>query len=111
MKQLILEMPTMYADHHVLKVREALEGLKGIEETFASSAWKKLMISYEEKSINPAEIEKALTKAGYPPGEGSTPILVQASADIKRDPQWERLGSRSTETNKIDLEISGQSRR
>ncbi len=38
MKQLILEMPTMYADHHVLKVRETLDGLKGIEEAYASSA-------------------------------------------------------------------------
>ncbi len=110
MKQLILEMPTMYADHHVLKVRETLEGLKGIEEAYASSAWKKLMISYEEKSIKPAEIEEALTKAGYPPGEGETPILVEASS-IKRDPQWEKLGSRVTGTNQIDLDMSGQSRR
>jgi len=111
MKQLILEMPTMYADHHVLKVREALEGLKGIEEAFASSAWKKLMISYQEKSIKPAEIEEALTKAGYPPGEAATPILVKASSDLKRDPQWEKLGSRVTETNQKDLEMAGQSRR
>lgn len=111
MKQLILEMPTMYADHHVLKVREALEGLKGIEETYASSAWKKIMISYKEKSIKPADIEKALTKAGYPPGEGATPMLVEASPDLKRDPQWEKLGSRVTKTNQIDLEMSGQSRR
>ncbi len=111
MKQLILEMPTMYADHHVLKVREALEGLKGIEEAFASSAWKKLMISYKEKSLKPAEIEEALTKAGYPPGKGTTPILVTASSDLKRDPHWEKLGSRVTETNQKDLEMSGQSRR
>ncbi|MCJ7568340.1 MAG: heavy-metal-associated domain-containing protein [Anaerolineales bacterium] len=111
MKQLILEMPTMYADHHVLKVREALEGLKGIEDAYASSAWTKLMISYQEETIKPEEIEKALTTAGYPPGEGATPILVKASSDLKRDPQWEKLGSRVTETNQIDLEISGQSRR
>jgi len=37
MKELILEMPTMYADHHVLKVREALDGLKGIDEAYALS--------------------------------------------------------------------------
>ncbi len=110
MKQLILEMPSMYADHHVLKVREALEGLTGIEEAYASSAWKKIMISYKEKSIKPAEIESALTKAGYPPGEGTTPILVKASPDLKRDPQWEKLGSRVTETNQTDLKMSGQSR-
>ena len=110
MKQLILEMPTMYADHHVLKVREALEGLTGIEEAYASSAWKKTMISYNEKSIKPAEIESALTKAGYSPGEGETPILVEFSPDIKRDPQWEKLNSRVTETNQTDLKMSGQSR-
>lgn len=109
MNQLILEMPTMYADHHVLKVKNALEGLDGIEETYASSAWKKLMISYEEKTIKPAEIEEALSKAGYPPGEGETPILVEVSS-IKRDPQWAKLDSRVTETNQADLKISGQSR-
>ncbi|MGB2894709.1 MAG: heavy-metal-associated domain-containing protein [Anaerolineales bacterium] len=111
MKQLILEMPTMYADHHVLKVREALDGLKGVEDVYASSAWKKLMISYEENTIKPEEIDKALAAAGYPSGDGATPILVTASSDLKRDPQWEKLGSRVTETNQIDLEISGQSRR
>ena len=111
MKQLILEMPTMYADHHVLKVKDALEGLKGIEEAYASSAWKKIMISYKENSIKPAEIEEVLTKAGYPPGEGATPMLVKASPDLKRDPQWAKLDSRVTETNQIDLKMSGQSRR
>jgi copper chaperone CopZ len=111
MKQLILEMPTMYADHHVLKVKDALDELDGIEETYASSAWKKLMISYKEKTIKPAEIEEALSKAGYPPGEGETPILVEFSPDIKRDPQWEILGNRITETNQIDLDMSGQYRR
>jgi copper chaperone CopZ len=110
MTELILELPTMFADHHVLKVRDALDGLKGIEEIYASSAWKKVMISYKENSIKPAEIEAALKKAGYPPGEGETPVLVEASA-IKRDPNWEKLGSRTTESNQIDLAISGQSRR
>ena len=111
MKQLILEMPNMYADHHVLKVKDALDELDGIEETYASSAWKKLMISYEDKTIKPTEIEEALSKAGYPPGDGETPILVEFSPDIKRDPQWEILGNRVTETNQIDLELSGQSKR
>lgn len=109
MKQLILEMPTMYADHHVMKVREALAGLKGIKDAYASSAWKKLMVSYQEKTIKPEEIEKALAEAGYPPGDGATPVLVEASAKLKRDPQWEKLDSRVSQTNKTDLEMSGRS--
>jgi copper chaperone CopZ len=110
MTELILEMPTMFADHHVLKVRDALDELKGIDEIYASSAWKKIMISYKEKSIKPAEIKAALKKAGYPPGEGEMPVLVKTSA-IKRDPNWEKLDSRVTESNQIDLAMSGHSRR
>jgi copper chaperone CopZ len=110
MTELILELPTMFADHHVLKVRDALDGLKGIEEIYASSAWKKIMISYKKNSIKPDEIEAALEKAGYPTGKGETPVLVEASK-IKRDPKWEKLNSRATQSNQIDLAISAQSRR
>jgi copper chaperone CopZ len=102
MENLILDMPLMYADHHVLKVRDALTDLDGIEEVYASSAWKQLMISFDPKVVKQADIEKALDQAGYPPGEGETPILVKASA-IKRDPQWEVLDIRVTETNTADL--------
>jgi hypothetical protein len=102
MEQLILDVPTLYADHHVLKVREALVELEGIEELYVSSSWKQLMLSYDPKKIKPEKIEKTLTELGYPPGEGETPILVESSA-IKRDPQWEDSGSRVTETNQADL--------
>lgn len=102
MKQLILDVPALYADHHVLKVREALTELEGIDELYASSSWKQLMLTYDSKKIEPEQIEEALRDAGYPPGEGETPMLVEFSS-IKRDPQWEVLGSRVTETNQADL--------
>ena len=47
-------------------------------------------------------IEKVLTAAGYPPNAGEPPVLVH-STSIKRDPQWEILGVRVTETNPADL--------
>ena len=102
MEELIFDMPAMYGDHHVLKVRAVLEGLDGIKEMYVSAAWKQLMISYDPKKVKPAEIEKALTEAGYPPNAGEPPVLVHLT-DIKRDPQWELLGVRVTETNPADL--------
>lgn len=102
MKQLIFEVPALYGDHHVLKVREALGGLEGIEDLYASSSWKQIMLSYDPKKIKPEKIEETLREAGYPPGEGDTPVLVEASS-IKRDPQWEILNVRVTETDQADL--------
>jgi len=110
MEKLILEVPSMYADHHVLAVRDALAGLKGVEEVYASSAWKQVIVSYDPKAIKPPAVEKTLSEAGYPVGEGEPPILVEANS-IKRDPKWETLGVRVTKTSQIDIDMSGEHRR
>jgi copper chaperone CopZ len=100
----------MFGDHHVLAVRDALTKLDGIKEVYASSAWKQLMISFDPKKIKQSDIEKTLAKSGYAVGDGEPPILVETNA-IKRDPQWELLGVRVTETNRADKEMSGEHRR
>jgi copper chaperone CopZ len=110
MEKVVLEVPTLWADHHVLKVRDALVNLKGVEDVYASSAWKQVLVAYDEGKTNQAAIEKTLADAGYPVGEGEVPVLVQPT-EIRRDPQWEVLGSRMTETNRGDLEMSGEFRR
>lgn len=102
MEELIFEMPSMYGDHHVLKVRDILSTIEGVDEIYASSAWKQLMIKFDPKKVKSKDLEKALSEAGYPPNEGEPPILVQPT-NIKRDPQWELLGVRSTQTNPADL--------
>jgi copper chaperone CopZ len=102
MKELIFEMPSMYGDHHVLKIRDALTDIEGVKEIYASSAWKQIMIKYEPKKVKPADLETVLSDAGYPPNEGEPPILIHPSS-IKRDPQWELLGVRTTQTNPADL--------
>lgn len=109
-EKVVLDVPLMWADHHVLKVRQALANLKGIEEVFASSAWKQVLVKYDPSAISRDAIERALADAGYPVGEGETPILVQP-APTRRDPQWNVLGARVTETNRVDLEMSGDFRR
>jgi hypothetical protein len=100
MAKVALEVPTLWADHHVLKVRDALVNLEGVNDVYASSAWKQVLVDYNSRKI----------KAGYPVGEGEVPVLVQPT-DLRRDPQWEVLGSRMTETNQADLEMSGEFRR
>jgi len=71
METLTLDLPSMYADHHVLRVRDALSALKGVKDVYASSAWQQVMISYDPKALQAGEIEEALKSAGYPPGEGN----------------------------------------
>ncbi len=72
MQKAILDVPTLWADHHVLKVREALVNLPGVEDVFASSAWKQVLVRYDETQTDQAQIEQALAAAGYPVGEGET---------------------------------------
>ncbi|HET90170.1 MAG TPA: copper chaperone [Chloroflexi bacterium] len=110
MNKVVLDVPTLWADHHVLKVREALNGLAGVDGVYASAAWKQVLVSYDEAQVDQTAIETALADAGYPVGVGQMPVLVQPT-EIQRDPQWGVLGFRITETNMADLEMSGEFRR
>lgn len=110
MTKVVLDVPTLWADHHVLKVRDALTSLEGVNDVYASSAWKQVLVDYNNRKVKRAAIEKTLAEAGYPVGEGELPVLTQPT-DLRRDPQWEILGSRMTKTNRADLEMSGEFRR
>ena len=109
MARLTSSVPTMFADHHVLKVKEALAALDGVQEVVASSAWQAVIVSYDESKIGPEEIEKALAEAGYEPGK-ETPVLA-TNIDQYRDPAWEVTGTRVTKTNQADLAMSGEFRK
>ena len=110
MSKVVLDVPTLWADHHVLKVRDALVTLEGVDDVYASAAWKKVLVNYDADKTDPATIEEALADAGYSVGEGEVPVLVQPGK-LHRDPQWAVLGARATETNMVDLEMSGEFRR
>jgi copper chaperone CopZ len=110
MSRLVLDVPTLWADHHVLKVRDALLTLEGVDDVYASAAWKQVLVNFDADKTDQAAVEKALADAGYPVGEGEIPVLVQPGKQ-HRDPQWKVLGARKTETNQVDLEMSGEFRR
>jgi copper chaperone CopZ len=76
MEKLVLDIPTLWADHHVLAVREALFRTPGVEDVYASSSWKQVLVKFDEAKTDRAAIEKTLAEAGYPVAMGETPILV-----------------------------------
>jgi copper chaperone CopZ len=99
----------MYADHHVLKVRQQLLALDGVEEVYASSGWQTVIISYDEGKLAAADIETALSEAGYG-ADSATPILAE-NGERYKDPAWEALGVRASDTNEADLRMSGEFRK
>ncbi|HAL60907.1 MAG TPA: hypothetical protein DCP08_00685 [Chloroflexi bacterium] len=108
MEQTTFKVPKMYADHHVKAVRDALLGLDGVEEVMASSAFKIVQVSYDPDLTSPETIEEKLQAAGYGPGEDWEVASVPEGKE-DRSP-WFQLIGRVTETNKVDLEMSGEFR-
>jgi len=108
MENALFTVPSMYADHHVIAVREALLALPGVEDVWASSAWQQVQVTYDPTVLSPDDLRRALEQAGYPVGDGQLPPSPTPTA---KDPAWEVLGFRMTETNRADLEMSGEFRR
>jgi copper chaperone CopZ len=104
----VLHIPKMYADHHVQAVREAL-ALDGVEEVVASSAFKRVVVGYDSTRLEPGAIEEALRAAGYGPGEDwEVPSPLEGKED---DSAWFKVIKRVTETNVLDLKMSGDFRK
>ena len=110
MEKIVLDVPLLWADHHVLKVRQALVNLPGVEDVYASSAWKKVLVTCDPAKTSRQAIEQALAAAGYPVGQGEVPVLVQPTR-LQRDPQWGTMNYRVTQTNQADVTMSGEFRR
>jgi copper chaperone CopZ len=105
----ILDVPKMYADHHVERVRDALFAVDGVEEVVASSAFKRVLVAFDAKRVTLNGIEQALTEAGYAPGEDWELLELPKSTDD--DSPWFRSTQRVTRTNLLDLEMSGDFRK
>ena len=65
MKTLILDLPAMYGDHHVIDVRRLLLEMPGIDEVYASSSFRVLEVTYDDKKVAEDQIKATLEKAGY----------------------------------------------
>jgi copper chaperone CopZ len=76
-KTVILETPTLYADHHVLEVRRILFDIPGVKDVYASSSFRVIEVTYDETLTNDLEISVKLDEAGYL-GEWNVPFEIGA---------------------------------
>ena len=74
MEKITLNLPKMYADHHVMEVRHILLKIPGIKDVFASSSFQIVEIGYDPAEVKSEHFIAELTKAGY---LGEVPIHLE----------------------------------
>jgi len=103
----ILQVPSMYADHHVTTVRKALSSLSGVQDVQASAAFREVTVKHTAEVTKKALVQ-ALDEAGHQVGEES---LVEQEPSCLGDPAWYQCAPRCIKTDKVDLEMSGDFRK
>jgi len=74
MEKVTLNVPGMYGDHHVLAVRDLLGKLPGVENIFATSAFKQVVVTFDPAKSKLADFEKVLKAEGYMESEARPDI-------------------------------------
>lgn len=108
MEKVTFGIPTMWADHHVLAVRETLTSLKGVEDVVASALYQDLLVTYDPDAVTPNALASALAQAGYEIGK--SPELPTYPERIHDSSDWFQFQERITVTDRRDLEASGDHR-
>ena len=108
MEQLTLAIPKMWGDHHVLAVRETLAALDGVGEVEASAAQKLVRLSFDP-AVGRERIVQALRDAGYDPSD-TVEFAEPPASTASESPRFAE-GVRVTQTNRLDLEMSGDFRK
>jgi copper chaperone CopZ len=75
------EAPALYGDHHVTEVRRILQGLTGVNEVYASSAFQVIEVTFDPEKISAEEITKQLENAGY---LGELPLISETGIAIEK---------------------------
>jgi copper chaperone CopZ len=65
MTSVVIDVPVMYADHHVVEVRRILFEIPGVEEVNASSAFQVVKVEYDPDKTSKDIISQILAKNGY----------------------------------------------
>ena len=79
-----IETPAMYGDHHVQAVRQMLLEMPGVENVYASSAFRAVEVTFAPDQVNDEDIAKKLEEAGYL-GDWSIPIEADAATYLESD--------------------------
>lgn len=77
MEKITIDLPTMYGDHHVLEVRRILLEIPGVQDVYASSAFRAVEITFDPEKVKREDLVAALDQAGY---SGDLPVPVEMGA-------------------------------
>ncbi len=95
MEKITIDLPTMYGDHHVLEVRRILLEIPGVQDVYASSAFRAVEITFDPEKVSREDLVAALDKAGY---SGDLPVPVEMGAVAVQGNGGKRLFFRHTAT-------------
>ena len=104
MKETVINVPTMWADHHVLTARQALLGLRGVAEVEASSARRSVLVRFDENATTTKAIQRALKSAGYVPDEAQA--MNEFPKRHEDGSAWYLVLGRKTTTERKDREMA-----
>ncbi len=109
MKRIVVNVPGMYGDHHVLRVRELLLKSAGVNDVTASAARRKVAIEFDEALTSGEAIEELLASSGYP--SDALPPSVAYPKRHEDGSSWYVLPDRIRTTERKDREMAGDFRR
>lgn len=75
------EAPALYGDHHATEVRRILQGLTGVGDVYASSAFQVIEVRFDPEKISAEEITKQLDEAGY---LGELPLISETGIAVEK---------------------------
>ncbi len=75
METITIDLPKMYGDHHVTEVRCMLLAMPGVDDVYASSAFRVARVRIDLAKVSEADLRARLTEAGY---LGDLPIKTEA---------------------------------
>ncbi len=75
------EAPALYGDHHVSEVRRILLELTGVNDVYASSAFRIIEVTFDPQKIKVEQIEARLQEAGY---LGEIPMLIETGIAVEK---------------------------
>jgi hypothetical protein len=106
MEELVLALPGLWADHHVLAVRGILEQDEAVQIVAVSALDRSVTLTYDPARTDPAKIAALLEAGGYQAGTAE-----ELAPALTSKPAWATAGVRVTATNAVDLAMSGDHRK
>jgi copper chaperone CopZ len=69
MSELLLTIPSLFGDHHTTAVHNILGEVEGVESAYVTSAFRQVLVKFDDKKTEEKVIKQALAAKGYEEGE------------------------------------------